>query len=271
VTHPHEDDLVLHYYGELRGLEAGSLERHLRECDSCRESFSRLEQVLRAVDDAPVPEPSTDFEAAVWTRLRPGLRANRPPRRSAFGIRPSAFGLPRWAFAGGIAALVVIAFLTGALWRQTRQEPEQAAVKKPAPEEAAGAAADLRERLLLAVVGEHLERTELVLVELLNASGTGLVNISAEQERAQDLVSENRLYRQTAQSVGNLAIVSLLDQLDLILTEVAGGPSAIPAADLDAMRRRIEGQNLLFKVQVVRSALGAQERDAMTRQVRVTS
>jgi hypothetical protein len=37
------------------------------------------------------------------------------------------------------------------------------------------------------------------------------------------------------------------------------------------MRRRIEGQNLLFKVQVVRSALGAQERDAMTRQVRVSS
>jgi hypothetical protein len=274
VTHPHEDDLVLHYYGELRGPEAGSLERHLRECDSCRESFGRLEQVLRAVDEAPVPEPSTEFERAVWARLRPGLRAVGP-RNSGLGIRARLFPrpslVPRWAFAGGIAALVVIAFLTGALWRQTRQEPQQASVEKPAPTETGGAAADLRERLLLAVVGEHLERTELVLVELLNASGTGLVNISAEQERAQDLVSENRLYRQTAQSVGNLAIVSLLDQLDLILTEVAGGPSAIPAADLDAMRRRIEGQNLLFKVQVVRSALGAQERDAMTRQVRVTS
>jgi hypothetical protein len=281
VTHPHEDDLVLHYYGELRGPEAGSLERHLRECDACRASFSRLEQVLRAVDEAPVPEPGADFERAVWTRLRPGLRANQPARPSPFGIRPSAFGirhslfgLPRWAFAGGIAALVIIAFLTGALWRQTRQDTQQAAVvEEPGPNQTAGsgAAADLRERLLLAVVGEHLERTELVLVELVNAQGTGLVNISAEQERAQDLVSENRLYRQTAQSVGNLPIVSLLDQLDLILTEVAGGPSAIPAADLDAMRRRIEGQNLLFKVQVVRSALGAQERDAMTRQVRVSS
>jgi hypothetical protein len=272
VTHPHEDDLVLHYYGELRGPAAGSLERHLRECDSCRESFSRLEQVLRAVDDAPVPEPSSDFESAVWTRLRPGLRASRPARGSAFGLPQSIVGLPRWAFASGIAALVLIAFLTGALWRQTRQEPPQQAMgTAPDAPENAGTAADLRERLLLAVVGEHLERTELVLVELLNAEGTGLVNISAEQERAQDLVSENRLYRQTAQSVGNLAIVSLLHQLDLILTEVAGGPSAIPAADLDAMRRRIEGQNLLFKVQVVRSALGAQERDATARRVRLAS
>jgi hypothetical protein len=277
VTHPHEDDLVLHYYGELRGPEAGTLERHLRECDSCRASFSRLEQVLRAVDEAPAPEPSSDFERAVWSRLRPGLRASQSVRVSPFGLRPSAFGIrhsvfgiPRWVFAAGVAALVIIAFLTGALWRQTRHESQQAAVNEPKPQDAAGGA-PLRERLLLAVVGEHLERTELVLVELLNAQGTGLVNISAEQERAQDLVSENRLYRQTAQTVGNLPIVSLLDQLDLILTEVAGGPSAIPAADLDAMRRRIEGQNLLFKVQVVRSALGAQERDAMTRQVRVSS
>jgi hypothetical protein len=269
VTHPHEDDLVLHYYGELRGPEAGSLERHLRECDPCRESFSRLEQVLRAVDEAPVPEPPAEFERAVWTRLRPGLRANQPARPSAFAIRPSAF-IPRWAFAGGIAALVVIAFLTGALWRQSRPQPETTATP-PVGTEAAGATADLRERLLLAVVGEHLERTELVLVELMNARGSGLVDISAEQGRAQDLASENRLYRQTAQSVGHLPIVSLLDQLDLILTEVAGGPSEIPAADLDAMRRRIEGQNLLFKVQVVRSALGAQERDAMTRQVRMAS
>lgn len=273
VTHPHEDDLVLHYYGELRGPEAGSLERHLRECETCREAFSRLEQVLRAVDEASVPEPSSGFEGAVWTRLRPGLRASRPARRSAFGIRHSVFGLPRWAFASGIAALVVIAFLTGALWRQTRQAaPQQARVETPpAGSPTTDTAADLRERLLLAVVGEHLDRTEFVLTELLSANGTGLVDISAEQARAQDLVSENRLYRQTAQSVGNLPIVSLLDQLDLILTEVAGGPSAIPTADLDAMRRRIEGQNLLFKVQVVRSALGAQERDAMARRVRIAS
>jgi len=275
MTHPHEDDLVLHYYGELRGHEAGALESHLRECAACRDSFARLEQVLHAVDDAPVPEPSAEFERAVWARLRPGLRANRPERASVFGIRPSAFGLrhspsiPRWVFASGIAALVVIAFLTGALWRQTRPQPGGAG--RPEEPTQASFTADLRERLLLAVVGEHLERTELVLVELLNARGVATVDISAEQARAQELTLENRLYRQTAQSVGNLPVVSLLDQLDLVLTEVAGGPPVIRAADLDAMRRRIEGQNLLFKVQVVRSALGAQERDAHARQAKMTS
>lgn len=286
MTHPHEDDLVLHYYGELRGPAAGTLERHLRECAACRDSFTRLEQVLRAVDDAPVPDPSEGFEQAVWTRLRPGLRATRPPRPSTFGIPHSAL-TPRWVFAGAVAALVVIAFLAGALWRQTRMQPDatlaSGGTTHQAPDQAPGTplapgtthqapgTLDLRERLLLAVVGDHLERTELVLIELLNARGSGTVDITAEQTRAQELALENRLYRQTAQSVGNLPVVSLLDQLDLILTEVAGGPSAIPAADLDAIRRRIEAQNLLFKVQVVRSALGAQEREAITRRANMTS
>jgi hypothetical protein len=269
MTHPHEDDLVLHYYGELRGPAAGTLERHLRECAACRDSFTRLEQVLRAVDDAPVPDPTEGFEQAVWTRLRPGLRATRQSRPSTFGIRHSAL-IPRWVFAGAVAALVVIAFLAGALWRQTRMQPDATVASRGTTHEAPGTL-DLRERLLLAVVGDHLERTELVLIELLNARGSGTVDITAEQTRAQELALENRLYRQTAQSVGNLPVVSLLDQLDLILTEVTGGPSAIPAADLDAIRRRIEGQNLLFKVQVVRSALGAQEREAITRRANMTS
>jgi hypothetical protein len=280
MTHPHEDDLVLHYYGELLGPAAGTLEKHLQECAACRDSFTRLEQVLRAVDEGPAPEPSEDFERAVWARLRPGLRAIRPARASAFGLRHSAF-LPRWALAGGIAALVVIAFLAGALWRQRSIEPgatgaSNAPTPGPAPSgvnpsPGSGASADFRERLLLAVVGDHLERSELVLVELLNARGSGTVDIAAERTRAEELASENRLYRQTAQSVGNLPLVSLLDQLDLIFTEVAGGPATIPAADLDAIRRRIEGQNLLFKVQVVRSALGAQEREAAARRAHITS
>lgn len=306
MSHPHEDELVLHYYGELLGPEAGELERHLRECPACRESFARLERVLRVIDATPVPEPVDGFEGEVWARLRPGLRVMGPSLAGRSEDRPLRraerwFGLqtgPRWVFAGGLAALLVIAFLSGALWRETRQRPEATVASRatapqtpgtaqPAPgtiapgtqhplppgtrPEAPGTTADLRERLLLAVVGEHLERTELVLIELLNARGRETVDISAEQERAQELTLENRLYRQTAQSVGNLAVVSLLDQLDLVLTEVAGGPSAIPAADLDAMQKRIEGQNLLFKVQVVRSALGAQERDAQVRQARMTS
>jgi hypothetical protein len=283
MSHPHEDELVLHYYGELVGPDAGLLERHLRECVACRESFARLERVLRAIDQAPVPEPADGFEGEIWSRLRPGLRASTPSG-SASGSRHSAFGighwaaLPRWVFASGVAALVVIAFLAGALWRATRSvAPEEAtlardaALQGDAPRANPPTTGDLRERLLLAAVGEHLERTELVLVELMNAQGRGTVDITAEQLRAEDLASENRLYRQTAQTLGNRAVVTLLDELDLILTEVAGGPSALAAADLESMRNRIERGNLLFKVQVTASELRERQRADVARRMRLTS
>jgi hypothetical protein len=284
MSHPHEDELVLHYYGELVGPDAGLLERHLRECAACRESFARLERVLRAVEQTPVPEPADGFEGEIWSRLRPGLRASKPARPSVFGSRDSAFGIrhsafvPRWVFASGVAALVVIAFLAGALWRATRSAPPAGStqarndiVPGEAPRGNTSATGELRERLLLAAVGEHLDRTEVVLVELMNAQGRGTVDITAEQLRAEDLASENRLYRQTAQSLGNHAVVSLLDELDLILTEVAGGPSTLAAADMESMRNRIERGNLLFKVQVTASELRERQRADIARRMRLTS
>ena len=61
------------------------------------------------------------------------------------------------------------------------------------------------ERVLLVAVGDYLERSQMVLIELANANPKGPLDISAEQERAGDLVSESRLYRQTAAHTGDTA------------------------------------------------------------------
>lgn len=271
--HPTDDDLVLHYYGELGGPAARSVEGHLRECAACREGFARLERVMHAVDALPQPEPGEAFEGDVWARLRPGLRTSGPSPFLTMRKKVTA-PLFRWAFAGGVAALVTIAFLAGALWRQIALRPD---LSRAEPTVAAGHAAEtnaLRERLLLAAVGEHLERTEMALIELLNARAAGsldMIDISGDQVRAEELLAMNRLYRQTAAGVGDQLVASMLDELERILTEVAGGSPAMTPADFDSMRRRIDGQNILFKVQVISSELRARERDAQARRSRMTS
>jgi hypothetical protein len=179
-----------------------------------------------------------------------------------------------FSFAAGIAALVTIAFLAGALWRQIALRPQPS---QPERTVAAGHAAEttaLRERLLLAAVGEHLERTEVALIELLNARAAGslaLIDISGDQARAEELLAMNRLYRQTAAAIGDQAVASVLDEVERILTEVAGESPAMTTAEFDGMRRRIEGQNILFKVQVISSELRARERDALARRSRMSS
>lgn len=228
MNHLNEEQLVLYYYGE----ETASVEDHLGECENCRESYHALQRVLNSVDSLPVPERGADYEAQVWGALERTL-----PRKRSFAARWLTWR-PLLA-AASMAALLVAAFLAG----RTLQRPKPGQTI---------ADSQVRERILLVAVGDHLERSQTMLVELSNA-GTpkgGQLDISYEQRAAEDLLESNRLYRQTATSAGDVATASLLDDLERVLLEVAHSPSAMSERQLKELRKQIEDQGILFKVKV---------------------
>lgn len=114
-----------------------------------------------------------------------------------------------------------------------------------------------RDRILLVAVGDHLEKSQMVLMEIANASSNGQLDISGEQARAEDLLNSNRLYRMTAQEVGDKKLANMLDELERMLIEIAHEPAKVNSDELKDLQRRIEAQGLLFKVRVV----GANIRD----------
>jgi hypothetical protein len=118
-----------------------------------------------------------------------------------------------------------------------------------------------RDRILLVAVGDHLEKSQMVLMELVNAApekgDKEEVNIASEQERAEDLLSSNRLYRMTAQEIGDKKMANVLDELERVLIEIAHEPAKVNSDELKDLQRRIEAQGVLFKVRVV----GANIRD----------
>jgi hypothetical protein len=87
--------------------------------------------------------------------------------------------------------------------------------------------------------------------------------MSLEQSRAEQLVADNRLYRQTATQTGDAAIAAVLDDLERVLVDIAASPKTMTQEDLDAVRRRIESKELLFKVRVMASQVRARQRDAI--------
>jgi hypothetical protein len=102
----------------------------------------------------------------------------------------------------------------------------------------------------------------MVLVELSNAqpaSGQKLINIAAEQRRAENLVEENRLYRQTALEGGDKAMVSTLDELERVLLDVANSPDRVTPAQFESIQKRIAEHGILLKVRVVRQELRTAE------------
>jgi hypothetical protein len=128
---------------------------------------------------------------------------------------------------------------------------------------AAKAAEQVRERILLVDLGQHLDRSQMVLVELVSADDKGSVDISSERARAEQLVAANRLYRQTAVSTGDTAMASVLDDLERVLVDIAASPKTMTQEDLDSVRRRIDEKELLFKVRVMASQVRARQQEAI--------
>jgi hypothetical protein len=243
MNHIGEEQLVLFYYGEL--AEAGAVEIHLEECEACREEFRALQLVLNTVDSTPVPERRSEYGREVWQRISNQLA--RRPRRSF---------LHWWIWAPAMAVLVIGAFLAGRLSYRPASAggPATVAVNNQ----------QIRERILLVAVGDHLERSQMVLAELSNApEGQGKLDISDERQMAADLLDDNRLYRQTAASTGDKGVASVLDDLENVLMEIAHSPSEVSNQQLDDLRQQIQDRGLLFKVRV----LGSQVREQQSKPV----
>lgn len=238
MNHVSEEQLVLFYYGEP--ADAAAIEEHLSACELCRSELRALQLLLNTVNCASVPERQADYGQALWKRIQPQLptRGRRTAQRW-------------WIWVPVMGALLACAFLAGSLWQ--RRGGSSVAKNQNTNQ--------IRERILLVAVGEHLERSQMVLAEIENApDGKGKLDISSEQQIAEDLLDDNRLYRLTARTTGDQSTASVLDDLERVLLEIAHSPSEVSAEQLKQLQEQINNQGVLLRVRV----LGSKARDAQT-------
>lgn len=242
-----EEELIAYREGEASQREA--IAEHLAACKECRTEMERIDAVLAALDTLPVPDPGEDYGRRVWQQIAPRL-IEKPRRWWQVWMEPR-----RLAAIGAVTALVIAAFVAGRITKQKDAGNDMATKER------------VRERVLLMAVGEHLGRSEMMLVELSNAeprdSKQKQISISAEQRRAEDLLEENRLYRQTALQEGDAGLASVLDELERVLLDVAHSPEKVTPAQLETIRNKIEARGILFKVRVVKKDL--QQRQEATK------
>lgn len=250
-THLSEDDLVLHYYGETNAGEEARATAHLSSCRECRDRFQRLQQVLTAIDERAlaVPDLPSSFERTVWARLEPNLRHERSGWLARLGLSPA-----RLALAAALLALVAGAFVAGRLLPRTEEH---------APAEASATPAQVRDGVLLSDLGEHLDRSQMVLVELISAGGEGGADITDERLRAEHLLAANRLYRRTATATGDAGIVQLLEELERVLVELSASADQLTPAELADVQQRIDSNGLLFRVRVLSSEVRERQKSAI--------
>ena len=250
MTHPSDETLNDYVERELSPAEQVRVATHLETCSECAIVVSDIQEIVREASALGPLEPP----AHVWASLQEKLANSHLPA-TAYHLERRPWTKYAWAMA--TAALVVMAFFTGRFFHE-RDQQRAAQPVTAAPGNASADQAMVRERVLLIAVGDHLERSQMVLVELAHAETSGELDISAERQLADDLVASNRLYRQTAQQMGQTNVAGLLDELERVLVEVARGPSTVSMQQLADIQQRIESQGILFKVKVIGSEIRQQ-------------
>lgn len=166
-----------------------------------------------------IPEPDPYFEKRMWAKVSASIAAEQAQRSR------------RWLWLLAPAALA-IAFFAG---RVTKD-----------PDGVTGIAYLPPQQLLKAATVEHLERSKVVLMETANGAP-----VPATQQRAEELLSSNRLLRRSASDAGDLLTAELLEELERILVEVAHSSSDMKPEEATALRARIREQGLLFRVRLL--------------------
>lgn len=247
MTHPAEEQLVEHVLAGADEPPAAELEAHLLACERCRTDVEELRRVLRATATGEVPARGPEYGAQVWARLEP--RLPRTARARWENARP-------WLAAAAAVLLAVTAFVAGR-WSRPEVTTTPGATTTPA---ASAGVRSIRERVVLAVLADHVERAERALVEIANTDGRSAVDISAEQDWARDLLEANRLYRQTARSTAPPALSAVLDEIEPILLDIVHSPSRLTAAELKSLQTRIEERSLVFKLRFSGAEMRARQR-----------
>jgi len=237
MKHLEEEELILYHYRDCEGVHEA--EKHLAECAECRARLRELESDLELVKAPETPARGESYGAQVWD----GIRAHLPQKE----VKARWWQWPRLATAGAFAVLLVGAFLLGRFYQGNGGRPVSTTATNTAasPEK-------VREKVLLIAVGDHLDRSQMLLVELSHAEGKGEVDISQEQKTAADLADANRLYRTTALEAGDTTMAAALDDLERVLVEIGHEPPKISEARLREIQDRIQAQGILFKVRVIR-------------------
>jgi hypothetical protein len=233
MKHLEEAELIEHYYEESASM--GESERHLKACTVCAKQYAELCRVLDAVATPAPPARREDYIEQVWQSIHASLPVYEKPKRSWIRYyRPLG-----WAAA--CVLLVAVAFVAGRRWERKQASSVAVAVDPQA-----------RQRVVIVFLGNHLDRSERLLVQLNHADGNDLSALSLRSE-ARELLASNRLVRQSAMQAGDLNVEASLDRLERLLMELANEPDSLTDADLNRLRQEMNTDGLLFDIRVLRS------------------
>ena len=255
--HLNIEELVAMYYRETAPGDTRSARMHMEDCAECAAAFRSLENDLKSLGIVDAPERDENYGERMWQRVAEGLpsterllSAERLPKTARPELRRK-WRLGLWtglSYAAGCAALAAAAFYVGTVWehqQHLKREAAREAQHKLHPQQ--------KPRVVVVVLGDHLDRSERLLVELKHADADNQELVRPLREEAKGLLAANQVFQEDAERSGDEDLSQALDKLEGLLKEIANEPGGLNAASLERLQQQMTKEGLLFEVRVLRS------------------
>jgi len=251
MKHLSEEQLVEHFYGE----GSDQVGTHMASCDQCAWAFAELTDDLSELKSMRLPERDAAYGERVWQSIGPRLEAYTVRKKRWLQVswlkhRPLNTVLGQGlGYAVACTLLLSAAFFAGRLWeQQKKQAPIALAAKHVQPP-----VMPQPQRVVVVVLGDHLDRSERLLVELKHADTDNEETIGPLRDEARTLLAANQTFRQKAREADDPELKTALKHLDDVLTKLTDQPGGLNAQSIQKLQNEMRSDQLLFEVRVLRA------------------
>ena len=249
--------IELYFYGELPHGERAAVKAHLNGCAECRRALEDLSVIRAALANRPdVAAPPRGDWSGFMRRLNAAVAAERPqpdaPKPAV--ITPLRRQLTPYLALAATLALITMAVVS-VLNPRRASESSAGSVESAIPAPPAGEAVQPVRHAslttdpdpgLLAVSGQHFERSKLVVLGLVTKTGQQ-DDWAYERELASSLLGDTRLYRLAAEERGMQPLADVMSDLELVLLQASMAEQPTEAS-LHQLQRLIRRRDLLTKM-----------------------
>jgi len=192
-------DLVFAYQdGRLTETEKAEFEQHLRTCPACGARLREISEIDGLLQKAVTPVPGADF-AASWQKIAAALAP--APGRRVYAPRRA----PRWALlAAGFLAFFILGVGFARLYFPPAGTENTASADAP----------------FLYSARDYFAALQPVLSEFSNAPAVG-DGAASDSARLRRLLNNLQLLRLRADRNRDASLLALLDDIELVLLEIA--------------------------------------------------
>ena len=223
----------------LRDTESKKLETHMQDCPACARTFAEIKGTYSFIGSGGAEAPTPDWDTS-WRIIRKQVMEKTTTRKdTGFGFKWGYKWGYKWALS---AAVAVIIFLLGIfVGKYLTMAP---GTSTPGKEDIA--------YKLQAALKDHVENIKPVILQYANYSRAAEIreSIPIDREIAAELLAKNRLLQGQMEHEKNKYMLQLLEELDMILTEISNLTADEPENFL-LIKELIKMKGTLLKIELI--------------------